>query len=376
MLAGYRARAFSVAIFCFAAIMATLPLAAHAQYGGGAPVAVGVITIGNRAVADTSEYIGRIEAVNKVAIVARVTGYLEQRQFTEGGEVKQGDLLYQIEQGPFQADLKSKQAAVAQYQAQFGDARLTLGRAQSLLSSPAGQQSTVDAASATKLGLQAQIQGAQADADASAINLGYTEIRSPIDGRIGRTAITPGNVVSPTSGTLTTVVSQDPMYLTFSVPVRIAETLDPTKPPQISIKLPDGSTYRPAAKLDFTDNSVTQNTDTILLRADIANPAGPHDTRPLVDGEFVTVTLAKPGVPTQPAVPRTAVLEDQQGSYVFVVDAKNIAHQRRVQLGATTGSWAAVISGLQTGDQVVTDGVQKLTDGATVSPAPAAPPQD
>ena len=359
------------AVLAIAILILSLPAAAYAQYGGG-PTAVGVVTIGDRAVADTSQYVGRITAENKVAIVARVTGYLEQRMFTEGADVKQGDLLYLIEQGPYQADLKSKQAQVAQYEAQLGNARLTLGRAQSLLSSPAGQQSNVDTASASKLQLQAEMQGAQADADASAINLGYTEIRSPIDGRIGITAITPGNVVGPTSGTLTTIVSQDPMYLSFSVPVRVAGTLDLAKPPVISIKLPTGETYNQTARLDFTDVSVTANTDTILLRGVIANPRGPNGARRLVDGEFVTVSLEMPGASSTPAVPREAVLEDQQGSYVFVVDAKNVAHERRVTLGATDGAWAAVRSGLVPGDQVVIEGIQKISDGAAVSPAPAA----
>jgi len=107
----------------------------------------------------------------------------------------------------------------------------------------------------------------------------------------------------------------------------------------------------------------------------IANPAGANDTRRLVDGEFVTVTLAQPGSPTLPAIPRTAILEDQEGSYVFVVDAKHVAHLRRITTGATDGIWAAVVSGLAPGDQVVTEGVDKLSDGAAVAPAPAAPVQ-
>lgn len=352
-------------------LLATFPLAAQAQFGGG-PVPVVVAKVGERAVADTSDYIGRIEAENKVAIVARVTGSLEQRLFTEGSEVKQGDLLYQLEKAPYVADLESKQAAVAQYRAQLGNAKLTLGRAQSLLSSPAGAQSVVDTASAGKLSIAAQMEGAQADADSAQINLDYTTIRAPISGRIGRTAITPGNIVGPNSGTLTTIVSQDPMYLTFSVPVRVAGSIDFSNPPVISILLPNGVNYNQTAKLDFSDVSVTPNTDTILLRAEIANPANAHGVRPLVDGEFVSITLKMPGAATMLAVPRVALLQDQQGSYVFVVDSKNIAHQRYVQLGHTDQVWAAVTSGLTNGDQIVTQGIQKLSDGAQVAPSPAA----
>ena len=360
------------AVLAFASLLTLLPLAARAQFAGG-PVPVGVISVTTRPVSAGADYIGRIEAVNKVAIVARVNGSLDQRLFTEGSEVKQGDLLYQLEKGPYQADLASKLAAVALYRAQLGNAKLTLGRAQMLLSSPAGAQATVDTASSGKMALEAQMQGAQAEADAAQINLDYTDIRAPISGRIGRSAITPGNIVGPNSGTLTTIVSQDPMYLTFSLPVRVMGGLDPAHPPAIRVTLPDGSLYAPVARLDFTDVSVTANTDTILMRATIANPAGASGARPLIDGEFVTVSLAFPGSANLPAVPRTALLQDQQGSYVFVVDAHNVVHQRYLEIGATDEAWAAVKSGLAPGDTVVLDGIQKITDGAAVIPTPAAP---
>lgn len=356
----------------FAIVLATLmlaiPCAAYAQFGG--PAAVRVITVGTRSLTDNSDYVGQIVATDKVAIVARVTGVLEQRLFTEGSTVKRGDLLYVLEQPPYQADLKSKQAQVAQYQAQLGNARLTLGRAQSLMSSPAGEQSAVDSASAAKLQLEAELAGAQADADASAINLAYTEIHAPISGRIGRTLVTPGNVVSASSGTLTTIVSQDPMYLTFSVPVRMIAALDLRHPPKLVVKLPDGSIYQQKAKLDYVDNSVTANTDTVLLRATIPNPAAADGQRALIDGEFVTVTVEMPGRPNLPAVPRLALLEDQQGSYVFVVGADGKAHLRRVTLGAVDGNWASVTAGLTAGEKVVTEGIQKLSDGTKVSAAP------
>ncbi len=346
-----------------AMLMLVVPCAAYAQFGG--PAAVSVATVGSRSLTDNSDYVGQIVATEKVAIVARVTGVLEQQLFTEGSTVKQGDLLYVLEQPPYQADLKSKQAQVAQYQAQLGNAKLTLGRAQSLLTSPAGQQSTVDTASASKLQLQAEMAGAQADADASQINLDYTEIHAPISGRIGRTLITTGNVVGATSGTLTTIVSQDPMYLTFSVPVRMVATLDLKNPPLFLVKLPDGSYYEQKPKLDYVDNSVTANTDTVLLRATVPNPQ-----RRLIDGEFVTVTLEVPGRTGLPVVPRVALLEDQQGSYVFVVGADGLAHIRRVTLGAIDGAWAAVTSGVVAGEKVVTQGIQKLSDGAKVSASP------
>ena len=194
--------------------------AANAQMGPPGPPAVGVMEAVKRPITESNEFLGRVEATNRVNVVARVTAFLEKRDFADGAEVKKGDLLYELERGPFEADLKSKQAQVAQLQATLVNAKLTTDRAKTLLGGPAGQQSTYDAALANQQSLEAQIQAAEAQVDLSKINLDYTSIRSPIDGKIGRTAVTEGNVVTPSSGTLTTIVSQDPMYVTFPVSVR------------------------------------------------------------------------------------------------------------------------------------------------------------
>src|SRR5712672_2935421 len=171
--------------------------ATRAQPAAGGPPAVGVVEATKRPITETSEFLGRIEAVNRVNVVARVTAFLEKRLFKEGAEVKAGDELYRLERGPFEADLEAKKAQVAQLQAMLENARLTAERARILLSGPAGQQSTYDAALANQRSLEAQVQAAQAQVDLSKINLDYTEIHSPIDGRIGLTAITEGNVVAP-----------------------------------------------------------------------------------------------------------------------------------------------------------------------------------
>ena len=177
------------------------------------PPAVGVEKVERKPITETSEFLGRVQAINRVDLSARVTAFLEKRLFAEGSEVKQGDLLYQLEQGPFEADVQAKQAAVMQIDAQLRNSNLTLGRAQELLRSAAGTQATVDSAQATQLAQSAQLLAAQAQLRQSQINFAYTEIRAPIDGKIGRTATTQGNVVTPTSGVLTTIVSQDPMYV-------------------------------------------------------------------------------------------------------------------------------------------------------------------
>ena len=177
---------------------------AHAQMPGGAPPAVGVTRAEMQPITETSEFVGRIQATDRVNLVARVTAFLEQRLFTEGAEVNKGDLLYVLEQPPFQADLAAKQATVLQLQANLTNATIAYNRATSLLHTPAGQQSTVDDSRATMLADAALVQNAEAQLRLSQINLDYTQIRAPIGGKIGRTTVTVGNVVSPSSGTLAT----------------------------------------------------------------------------------------------------------------------------------------------------------------------------
>jgi membrane fusion protein (multidrug efflux system) len=318
-------------------------------------------------------------------VVARVTAFLEKRSFVEGAEVKTGDLLYLLERGPFEADLESKKAQVAQLQATLVNAKLTTDRAKTLLGGPAGQQSTYDAALANQQSLEAQIQAAQAQVDLSQINLDYTEIHSPIDGKIGRTAVTEGNVVTPSSGVLTTIVSQDPMYVTFPVSVREALTLRERyatrggfKAVIIRLRLPNGRMYDQTGQLNFVNNTIAQNTDTITLRGTIPNPVL-HDPgatggsiRQLTDNEFVTVNLEGVQPVDVLAIPRSAVLSDQQGEYVFVVGADNKAEQRRIKLGQSTSTVAAVTSGIALGDKVIVEGLQKVRPNQAVAPGPAS----
>ena len=360
--------------------------ATRAQPAAGGPPAVGVVEATKRPITETSEFLGRIEAVNRVNVVARVTAFLEKRMFKEGAEVKAGDELYCLERGPFEADLEAKKAQVAQLQAMLENARLTAERARILLSGPAGQQSNYDAALANQRSLEAQVQAAQAQVQASQINLDYTVIRSPIDGKIGRTAVTEGNVVSPGSGVLTTIVSQDPMYVIFPVSVRQGLELRERYAPRgglnavvIKLRLPEGRLFDQTGKLDFVDNTIAQSTDTLTVRGVIPNSmlhdasttAGP--VRELTDGEFVTV-LQEGVQPVEVlAIPRAAVLSDRQGDYVFVVGPDNKAEQRRIQLGQSTPTMASVISGLSPGDKVIVEGLQRVRPGQPVSPGPASP---
>ncbi|HTT80346.1 MAG TPA: efflux RND transporter periplasmic adaptor subunit [Stellaceae bacterium] len=362
------------------------PTKAAAQ-APGVPPAVGVVRAERQQMTQSDEFIGRIQAVARVALVARVTAFLEKRLFVEGSEVKRGDLLYQLEQPPFQAQVDANKATVAQLQAQQRNAELTLERAQALLHTPAGQQSTVDAALASEQSLAAQVAGAQAQLRQSQINLGYTEIRAPIDGKISSTSVTEGNVVSPTTGTLATIVAQHPMYVIFPIALRAGLDLRNRYATKgglgavaIKLRLPDGRIYGQTGRLDYVAPTVAQNTDTITLRGVIANPVlpglkkGDPASRELVDGEFVTVLLEGVQPITVLAIPRAAVLSDQQGDYVYVVDAHNRAQRRPIQLGQSTPATAVVTSGLTAGELVISEGLQRVRPGEAVAPAPASPP--
>jgi membrane fusion protein (multidrug efflux system) len=374
-----------ISLLTAGAVVLGATAATRAQPAASGPPAVGVVEAIKRPITETSEFLGRIEAVNRVNVVARVTAFLEKRLFEEGAEIKTGDELYRLERGPFEADLASKQAVVAQLQATLENAKLTTDRARTLLGGPAGQQSTYDAAFANQRSLEAQVQAAQAQVQFSQINLDYTDIRSPIDGKIGRTAVTEGNVVGPSSGVLTTIVSQDPMYVLFPVSVRAGLELRDRYSTRggfnavvIKLRLPDGRLYGQTGHMNFVDNTVQQSTDTISVRGAIPNPTlhDPSTTggavRELTDGEFVTVMLEGVQPVEVLAVPRSAVLSDQQGDYVFTVGADNKAEQRRIQLGQSTPTIAAVISGLTLGDKVIVEGLQRVRPGQPVAPGPAS----
>lgn len=357
-----------------------------AQPGPGGPPAVGVVRVEKQEITQTSEFIGRIQAIDRVELTPRVTAFVKERLFVEGSEVQKDDLLYRLERAPFEAAVQQQAATVAQTNALLNNANLTLGRAQALLNTPAGQRSTVDDARASQLSQAAQLMNAQAQLRMAQINLDYTEIHAPVAGKISQTRFTVGNVVSPSSGSLATIVSQDPMYVLFPVSVRALaeeerryEDKGGVNGIAVKLRFPDGSVYNQTGKIDYIDPMVAANTDTIAVRAVIPNPkivipnGAQVITRRLIDSQFVIVLLE--GIePIQAlGIPRSAVLSDQQGNYVFVVGADNKVQQQRIQLGQSTPETAVVAAGLTEGQLVVVDGIQRVRPGIQVAPGPASP---
>lgn len=364
---------------------------ALAQMGpGGPPPAVGFVEARRQPVTESSEFIGRIEAINRVDIRARVTGFLEQRLFTEGSEVPEGAPLFRIERAPFEAQLDQARANVASAEAQLANARVALARARDLRATGAGTQVALDNAQAQERTSAAALLGAQAQVRVAEINLAYTDITAPVAGAIGRAFYTPGNVVSPTLGDpLATIVSQDPMRVAFTIPQRQAVELrnryadrGGAAATRVRVRLVDNSVYPLAGHIDFIDTQIGRDTDSILVRASIPNPvragaqAGQPGARQLVDGQLVTVLLEGAEPVQAIVVPRAAVAQDQQGFFVFVVGEGNVAQRRNVRLGRSTAETAVIEQGLNEGDRVITEGIQRVRPGAPVNPQPAgAPPQ-
>jgi membrane fusion protein (multidrug efflux system) len=379
--------AFLRALGLAVALSASVAVPVRAQMGPPGPPTVGVVAAQARAVTESLEFTGRVQAAHRVDVVARVTAFIAARLFTEGGEVAEGEVLFRLDRASFEAEVAAREAAVAQATALLQNATATLNRARALMGTGAGRAAAVDEAVAQQASLAAQLQAAQAQLRIARINLGYTEITAPIAGRVGRAALGAGNVVTPGSGTLVSIVSQDPMFVTFPVPVRTAMELRTRYADrggfaalQVRLRLPDGRMYGQVGRLDYADPSVAPNTDSLTLRATIPNPLregatkGEPGARELIDGAFVTVFLE--GVePVQAlAIPRAAVLSDQRGSFVYVVDEQKKAQQRRVTLGASPPGLAVVIDGLRAGEQVVADGLQRLRPGIEVNAVPAGGP--
>jgi membrane fusion protein (multidrug efflux system) len=372
-------------VIAFAVLLSAIS-PGYAQAPPGPP-SVGVVRAEQTAITETSEFVGRIQAIERVALTARVTAFLDERLFTEGTEVQQGDLLYRLERGPFEAAVQQQEAAVADASARLANANIQLTRAQSLLNTPAGQRSNVDDATANQRSQAAQLMSAQAQLKQAQINLAYTEIHAPVSGKISRTSITVGNVVSPSTGQLANIVSQDPMYVLFPVASRVQTEIEKRYADRgglnavvVRLRLPDGSIYKQDGKIDYVEPSVSATTDTILLRARIANPVrqaasdGQPVERTLVDGAFVNVLVEGIEPVMALGIPRKAVLSDQQGDYVYVVGDDKKVEQRRIQLGQSTPTTAVIAGGLKEGEMVVTEGIQRVRPGIQVNPGPASPP--
>jgi membrane fusion protein (multidrug efflux system) len=322
-----------------------------------------------RGVNQAFQFVGHIKAVSKVDLRARVEGFLEQVAFREGQVVKTGDLLYQIEKVQLQALLDQAKANLASAEAVVTNAQLQYDRQLNLSQRNYTPQSVVDQNKANLDSAKANVLQMNAALTQAEVNLGYTEIRSPIDGLIGRTTYTIGNLVNPSSGVLATIVSQDPTYVLFPVSVRDLELIREARRQEggslakieIRIRLANGAEYKQRGAWDLTDPQVNQQTDTLIMRATIPNPDGQ-----LIDGQFVTAEVRRRQEELRLIIPQAALQFDQTGYYALVVDDQHKVQQRRIKTGPNRDADVVVTAGLEAGENVIVDGAQKVQPGQVV----------
>jgi membrane fusion protein, multidrug efflux system len=333
------------------------------------PPSVSVTPVVTRKVTETGEFVGRVTAINKVDVVARVPGFIEERTFTEGQAIKTGDLLFRIEQATYKAAVEQQQANLAKAKAAEVNASLQLERGKELVRTNNIPLSTLDQRAADEATAKANVLEAQALLDQAEINLGYTEVRSPIDGKIGIGYFTVGNLVGPSSGKLATIVSQDPIYVVFQASERgvlnykrrVAESADKNPHVTVHIRLPNGADYPHAGLTNLLDVQVDPNTDTVAVRAQFPNPEGL-----LIPDGIVGVTVERGAPRSALVVPQSAVQLDQAGHYVLLVDSAKKVELRRVTTGVEQGRDVVVTEGLKEGELVIVEGIQKVHPGQVV----------
>ncbi len=328
---------------------------------------VGVAPAMNREVTPAFDFVARVEAIDSVDLEARVTGFLVGRNFEEGATVQQGDLLFRIEPGPYEAAVAARRAELARTEATLVNATQQRQRMEPLVRREAQPQARLDELLAAEGEALANRDGARAALDRALIDLGYTEIKAPFTGRIGRAAFAEGAVVGPASGPLARLVSLDPIFVTIPVTDRamiaVRRAEDPTSQYRPYVRLADGSELDEPGRFAFIDPQVDATTDTVRVRAEF-----PNADELLIPGQFVTVTIRSVQPETAMVIPQIAVQQDQAGRMVLTLDANNVVQITRVTMGERVDTDWIVEGGLELGQTVIVDGLQKARPGMTVEP--------
>ena len=347
------------------------------------PPTVGVLAATPTTAPLTKDLVGRLSAYRSADVRARVSGILLKRTYEEGSDVKKGQLLFQIDPAPLQATLASSKADLAQAQANYTNAKVSAQRIRELAPKGYVSKSDLDNALAAERSAAASVQQSRANVKTAEINLGYADVRSPIDGRSGQQQVTEGALVGQGEATLLTTVDQiDPLYVNFTLSangldqMRRAQAkghvaLAGTDKASVTVALPDGTLFDQKGTLDFSDAAVNPSTGSVNLRAQIPNPE-----HALLPGQYVTVKANLGEQRNIYRIPQKAVLRDTAGAYVYVIGQDGKVARKDVSLDTLDGSDWIVNDGLSAGDQVVVSGVQKVKEGGPAKAQPWSPGQD
>lgn len=317
---------------------------------------------------------GRIVAVKSADVIARVQGMILKQHYKDGDFVKQGQLLYTIDPQEFQIAVDSAKANLDNAKATQYQAQRDFERTAELVKNDFVSKSAYDQALASKDAANAAVRANTAALNDARRLLSYTRVTAPISGKISNTVITVGNYLSSPNTILTKIVSIDPIYVTYSIDSSLFNQLknDEIIPNakqketiKVQITLPDGTVYEKDGKADFLDNTISETTGSITLRATFPNP-----DFSLIPGDFVQVKVFSNKVLTRLAVPQAAVLQDTDGRYLFVVDENNIAHKRKIETDGQKGDNWLITSGISKDEKFVATGIIKVRDGAPVNVIP------
>ena len=339
---------------------------------GAAPMARPTPTVRVEKVStvDRSEgksYVATSSPYALVEVVARVSGTMKKAPFKEGGLVKQGELLYNIEDTVYAANVRSAKATMQQVEAELAFAKSEYDRHKTLIASKATSKTNYESAVRTLKTCEARLEAAKAALILAENDLSYTRIYSPISGKIGKSIYSSGNYITPAKGTLATIVQFDPIKLRFAMSEADylrhfggAEKGEAV----LEIVRADGMTVKQTAKLDFVDNRVDSTTGTLMLQFIVPNPK-----QELIPDGFVTVKFYEKFAKPLPAVSVSALMTDGKNYYVYVVGADKKVEKRTVRIGSQVGEKQIVTEGLKPGELVITGGIHKTAPGGTVNPA-------
>lgn len=339
--------------------------AAPAAAAGGPPVTAAAVL--ERSVNETQEFSGRLEAVERVDIRARVGGYITSVNFKPGSLVNKGDVLFVIDARPYQAEANRAEAAAVSAHAKADLARLELARSERLLADKAIAQREVDEKSSSLKELDANVRAAQASLQAARLNLGYANVTSPISGRVSKAEITVGNLVDG-SAILTSVVSNKDIYASFDgdeeTYLRVARVAQKGAPVIVKVGLANEQGFPHEGKLEFVDNRLDAATGSVRMRATFAN-----NDNTLVPGLFARVQLSGSAETLHKValISERAIGTDQDRKFVYVVKADNTADYRAVTLGSVVDGLRVVRTGLKPGEKIVVNGLQRVQPGAPIT---------